>query len=171
MIVVSVPAVTKAEIEIQWEGNVLQQIANDEIVITQERQVDLNAPQGISFLKVYDPQNVLVTKKVNTTKLSSKVNKDKKGHHTFFVYTRQGNMEWWQPVNVYVNVPQVVYNGFENIETGKCRVVNMDKQFNSSVADIFKNEYLSPRSPYTTLQLPTQGIGEWCERGLSCVTM
>ena len=30
------------------------------------------------------------------------------------------------------------------------------------VADIFKNEYLSPRSPYTTLQLPTQGIGEWC---------
>ncbi|KAB6262856.1 DUF4450 domain-containing protein, partial [Bacteroides xylanisolvens] len=54
------------------------------------------------------------------------------------------------------------YNGFENIETGKCRVVNMDKQFNSSVADIFKNEYLSPRSPYTTLQLPTQGIGEWC---------
>ena len=38
----------------------------------------------------------------------------------------------------------------------------MDKQFNSSVADIFKNEYLSPRSPYTTLQLPTQGIGEWC---------
>ena len=122
----------------------------------------MNAPQGISFLKVYDPQNVLVTKKVNTTKLSSKVNKDKKGHHTFFVYTRQGNMEWWQPVNVYVNVPQVVYNGFENIETGKCRVVNMDKQFNSSVADIFKNEYLSPRSPYTTLQLPTQGIGEWC---------
>ena len=122
----------------------------------------MKAPQGISFLKVYDPQNVLVTKKVNTTKLSSKVNKDKKGHHTFFVYTRQGNMEWWQPVNVYVNVPQVVYNGFENIETGKCRVVNMDKQFNSSVADIFKNEYLSPRSPYTTLQLPTQGIGEWC---------
>lgn len=98
----------------------------------------MNAPQGISFLKVYDPQNVLVTKKVNTTKLSSKVNKDKKGHHTFFVYTRQGNMEWWQPVNVYVNVPQVVYNGFENIETGKCRVVNMDKQFNSSVADILK---------------------------------
>lgn len=26
----------------------------------------------------------------------------------------------------------------------------------------FRNEYLSPRSPYTTLQLPKQGIGEWC---------
>ena len=61
LIVVSVPAVTKAEIEIQWEGNVLQQIANDEIVTTLEGHVVLNAPQGISFLKVYDPQNVLVS--------------------------------------------------------------------------------------------------------------
>jgi hypothetical protein len=38
----------------------------------------------------------------------------------------------------------------------------MDKAFNSKVTDIFRNQYLSPRSPYTTLQLPVQGIGEWC---------
>ena len=38
----------------------------------------------------------------------------------------------------------------------------MDEQFNSAVTDIFRNEYLSPRSPYTTLQIPKQGIGEWC---------
>lgn len=38
----------------------------------------------------------------------------------------------------------------------------MDTRFNSSVTDIFRNEYLSPRSPYTTLQIPKQGIGEWC---------
>jgi hypothetical protein len=30
------------------------------------------------------------------------------------------------------------------------------------VTNIFKHKYLSPRSPYTTLQIPTQGIGEWC---------
>lgn len=41
-------------------------------------------------------------------------------------------------------------------------VVNIDKQMNDSVSQIFKNEYLSPRSPYTTLQTPKQGIGEWC---------
>ena len=33
---------------------------------------------------------------------------------------------------------------------------------NASVTQIFKNEYLTPRSPYTTLQVPKQGIGEWC---------
>lgn len=40
--------------------------------------------------------------------------------------------------------------------------VNMDKMLNASVTQIFRNEYLTPRSPYTTLQVPKQGIGEWC---------
>lgn len=38
----------------------------------------------------------------------------------------------------------------------------MSVAFNASVTDIYRVEYLSPRSPYTTLQLPKQGIGEWC---------
>ncbi|WP_320018223.1 DUF4450 domain-containing protein [Labilibaculum manganireducens] len=46
--------------------------------------------------------------------------------------------------------------------SGNYKMVNMDQFFNASVSDIFKQEYLSPRSPYTTLQIPTQGIGEWC---------
>ena len=29
-------------------------------------------------------------------------------------------------------------------------------------ADILDQMYLSPRSPYTTLSLPKQGVGEWC---------
>ena len=34
--------------------------------------------------------------------------------------------------------------------------------FNAEVDDIFKNKYLSPRPQTTTLQIPVQGIGEWC---------
>ena len=41
-------------------------------------------------------------------------------------------------------------------------MVNMDAVFNSKVTDIFTNEYLTPRSPYTTLCVPTQGMGDWC---------
>ena len=33
---------------------------------------------------------------------------------------------------------------------------------NANVADIFKNRYLTPRPQTTTLQIPTQGVGEWC---------
>ena len=38
----------------------------------------------------------------------------------------------------------------------------IDSYFNASVNDIFKNRYRSPRPQTTTLQIPVQGIGEWC---------
>lgn len=40
--------------------------------------------------------------------------------------------------------------------------VDLSSIWNDRVVQIFRNKYLSPRSPYTTLQIPTQGIGEWC---------
>jgi hypothetical protein len=40
--------------------------------------------------------------------------------------------------------------------------IDLSKFFNANVDDIFRNEYLSPRPPYTTLELPKQGIGQWC---------
>lgn len=43
----------------------------------------------------------------------------------------------------------------------------MDGYYNAEVDDIFKNEYLSPRPQTTTLQIPTQGIGEWCHPQLT----
>ena len=55
-----------------------------------------------------------------------------------------------------------VGNGFKEVKGNDCKMVNMDAAFNSNVTDIFKNKYLSPRSPYTTLCVPTQGIGDWC---------
>lgn len=55
-----------------------------------------------------------------------------------------------------------VGNNFDEVKPEECRWVNMDKAFNANVSDIFKNQYLSPRSPYTTLCVPTQGIGDWC---------
>lgn len=40
--------------------------------------------------------------------------------------------------------------------------VAINSLYNAEVDDIFKNEYLSPRPATTTLQIPVQGIGEWC---------
>ncbi len=51
---------------------------------------------------------------------------------------------------------------YDNVVTKECRTVDMAKTFNSNVTDIFTNKYLSPRSPYTTLSIPSQGIGDWC---------
>jgi len=43
-----------------------------------------------------------------------------------------------------------------NLET-----LNLESIFNDRVTQIFKNEYLSPRSPYVSLAIPKQGIGSW----------
>ena len=42
------------------------------------------------------------------------------------------------------------------------RPIDLAPYFNASVTDIFRNNYLSPRPQTTTLQIPIQGIGEWC---------
>jgi hypothetical protein len=40
--------------------------------------------------------------------------------------------------------------------------LDLKKYFNDKVTNIFKHQYLSPRPTSPTLQLPTQGIGNWC---------
>lgn len=53
------------------------------------------------------------------------------------------------------------YEKFNEVKTG----VDMQPvvvPYNASVTDIFRNQYLSPRPNSTSLELPVQGIGEWC---------
>ena len=52
--------------------------------------------------------------------------------------------------------------GLEEPAIGKKKTQNIDIFFNAEVDDIFKNQYLSPRPQTTTLQIPIQGVGEWC---------
>jgi Domain of unknown function (DUF4450)/Bacterial alpha-L-rhamnosidase 6 hairpin glycosidase domain len=41
------------------------------------------------------------------------------------------------------------------------QALDINRYFNDKVTNIFKNQYLSPRPNVATLQLPTQGIGDW----------
>ena len=52
--------------------------------------------------------------------------------------------------------------GLNEPTTGVKDPQNIDAYFNAKVDDIFKNKYLSPRPQTTTLQIPVQGVGEWC---------
>jgi len=40
--------------------------------------------------------------------------------------------------------------------------LDLSNYFNDKVTNIFTHQYLSPRPTSPTLQLPTQGIGNWC---------
>ncbi len=92
----------------------------------------------------------------------------RRGGPVTFVRMEQGQMKWWAPVEQpEANDAPFVSPSKASVVLGEvirthCVPVAMDSVFNACVTDIFRNEYLSPRSPYTTLQLPVQGIGEWC---------
>ena len=55
--------------------------------------------------------------------------------------------------------------GLEDITpnaAGRHEMIDLTASYNANLNDIFRNRYESPRPPYTTLQIPVQGIGEWC---------
>src|SRR5690606_1274640 len=45
---------------------------------------------------------------------------------------------------------------------GTYRTQDLSTHYNARLSDIFKQRYLSPRPAVPTLQLPWQGIGNWC---------
>lgn len=45
---------------------------------------------------------------------------------------------------------------------GQFEKIDLTKYYNDKVTNIFRQNYLSPRPQTPTLQLPVQGIGNWC---------
>lgn len=79
-----------------------------------------------------------------------------------------GNLKYWsaevRKLAPAVSVPE---NGFGDIRPELCETADLSGAYNASVTDIFRNEYLSPRPDVTTLQIPKQGVGEWCHPQLT----
>lgn len=64
----------------------------------------------------------------------------------------------WPEGNVIAQV--INWNIYPEVK--KWETVDLSAHFNDQVTNIFKNEYLSPRSPYPTPQIPIHGLGDWC---------
>lgn len=83
-----------------------------------------------------------------------------------FVEAHQGAMTWVRPAipqeRTLQSVGNAVDGDFKDVKTDKLEPMVLTKLFNDSVTNIFTPRYLSPRPPYTTLQIPINGIGEWC---------
>jgi hypothetical protein len=150
----------KYEITIEWGGVGLQKPVWHPAGFQNE---GWNLTSAVKIMEVYDPQHVLKSLRIDENNLSG-ILAGESGHRTLFVKLEQGQMNWWQPIGIDVKkrandppeLPDV------NLQDKVLEMVNMDKYFNASVSQIFRNEYLTPRSPYTTMQIPVQGIGEWC---------
>jgi hypothetical protein len=84
------------------------------------------------------------------------------GGRTAFVQLTQGNLSWWEPLTVEVLSPAASVAAATSATAPRWETVNLTSFFNDQVTRIFQNKYLSPRAETATLELPTQGIGNWC---------
>lgn len=93
------------------------------------------------------------------------------GEQIVFCKVQQGQLEWWQPVHVFVTfnwktISPLNYNSKAGVWPQYTKV-NLSPLFNEKVNQIFSNKYLSPRPVSPTLQLPVQGIGNWAYHSVS----
>lgn len=110
---------------------------------------DKNAEVEIVLSGGLDEKPTGTTKKVGTT--------------TFTEYTDMKGLRWWKAESeVLPSALPSIADGFDDICPERCSTVDLSPHFNASISDIFHNEYLSPRPDVTTLQIPKQGIGDWC---------
>lgn len=148
-------------IVIRWKGKVPEEIAGpDSIAVTGTLHL---VPQRAEVIQVYDPQQVLMAPVLLPHSFKAGI-RGTTGNHSFFLHLRQGVLNWWQPFNVYI---RGLIENKDAVPAERQSLVNvspvsLSRYFNDKVTHIFREQYLSPRPVYPTLQIPTQGIGNWC---------
>jgi hypothetical protein len=154
---------SRYSIIVQWEGDEIERP-------TYEAWQQSDGPLKIALQRaiidrVYDPQSLLAD--YSTEKATFNL-KETNREGTFFVHLVQNNCNWWMPVNLegapVAEQMSSANNEIVNsaISADDCEMVDLQPYFNAKVSEIFKQRYLNPRPTSPTLQLPWQGIGNWC---------
>jgi hypothetical protein len=139
---IQAPAEPQTTVSLTWNGQPPARIA-PEITTAQ-----LLPPAG----EIYDPQHLFSPGAAGIPP----------GHHTFFSHVVQNQVSWWQPINIQIpGAPNPPTQTPASTPKKSLEMIDLTRYFNDKVTQIFKNKYLSPRTPYCSLQIPTQGIGNW----------
>ncbi|MDO7846161.1 DUF4450 domain-containing protein [Hymenobacter sp. M29] len=158
IIEISSEPAAKYVVEVQWQGAAPDTAATQPQYAANE-ELTVRFPQA-TIVKVFDPQQVLRQAKNTAHELSAQVGGEP-GARTAFVQLRQGALTWWEPLNLNV-APATKAAEAAPATVARWETVDLSRYFNDQVTRIFQNKYLTPRTSTATLQLPTQGIGNWC---------
>ncbi|WP_201980027.1 DUF4450 domain-containing protein [Hymenobacter rubidus] len=154
----SAPA-AKYVVEIQWQG-AAPDVASTKADYAAKETLTVKFPQA-TIIRVFDPQQLLRQVKNTGHELAAQVGGEA-GARTAFVQLRQGALTWWAPLNLNVARPTNTPEAALATAATKWETVDLGRHFNDQVTRIFQQKYLAPRPAVATLELPTQGIGNWC---------
>lgn len=156
---IEAPSSNKFLIRIKWKGSAIEKPSVKKIY-AQGEQILLKLKNAV-FLKSSDPQNTIAKNVLTQNSFQATITANE-GVKTFFLQLKQGSFVYWLPVSFKAKKPipitNVIVNKASSLHYEKIDLFNY---FNDEVNNIFKHQYLSPRPNTTTLQLPTQGIGNW----------
>ncbi|MBS1654326.1 MAG: glycogen debranching protein, partial [Bacteroidetes bacterium] len=163
-VAINIPEAEQYNIIVRWKGKPIA--STDTTYITSPgKKFKLLLP-GVKIIDAYDPQKTMDSISISGNQLIATGADNFRGR-TAFIKVKQGIFTWWQPI--CLNPVLQAYNfsfdstytysvGEKNREVNKLDLTDF---FNDKVTNIFKHQYLSPRPTSPTLQLPTQGIGNW----------
>lgn len=143
-------------VKVRWSEKAFQQMPY-EFTVSNNATLKCKFDNTI-ILDVLDSQKIFSKLKIQSHSLKGTVHKENE-YGTFFVKLSGDNIVWWQPVNLTFKKKEIKE---EKIEINTCQEIDLTSFYNATVTSIFKQKYLSPRSSNPTLQLPVQGIGNWC---------
>ncbi len=157
MLVLQLGKALAYDVSVEWGGR-QRGVAVFDSITANGAVCKITAPDA-QIEAVYDPQAIFSNTTRTVNSFSGRVQKDG-GWGSCFIKLRQGRLSWWQPVDMTIKqAPRGIQGELRVISA---RTVNMDAAFNDKVIRIFEQQYNAPRWPYPTLQLPVQGIGNWC---------
>lgn len=153
-----IPAQKRYEIEIKWKGKSFKKpVLKDSLNENEKLQLQFTNKKIIS---VFDLQKSLKQIHTNDHQLDAVVQNT--GNKTFFVEVKQGAFAYWLPFSFYVRSDTLNKNNILLVNNKSVfDTIDLQHYYNAKVTDIFKQQYLEPRVKSPTLQLPTQGIGNW----------
>jgi hypothetical protein len=161
---INAEAADQYNIIIRWKGKPVKS-SNVTHDISPGKKIRIVLP-GVKIIDVYDPQQTMDSINISDSKISA-IGADNFTGRTCFVKVKQGIFTWWQAVQLnpvlsfhtgFINSSFTYTVGAEKEQEEKLDLTNF---FNDKVTNIFKHQYMSPRPTGPTLQLPTQGIGNW----------
>jgi hypothetical protein len=147
-------------VSIEWTGKAPCQ-PHAEVRLADGQEFSAKFEEAV-ILDVCDPQKVLTDARRAGSVLCGVV-VGEGGHRTLFARLSQGQMKWWHPVAVEVFRRGSLPASAVQYVPEKAEMVDLSSHFNDNAGQIFLNDYLSPRPRTVTLQLPRNGVGNWCK--------
>ena len=151
--------VKNAVVKIGWAGNAFDKVQLSREVYSTSEKESIYLKHAVC-LKVEDPQQIFRETAITKTGVDF-ITADNDRYCSAFLQLKQGDATWLAPVSFDARVPKAVVS-FKPAGTASFKTIDLQSYFNDKVAQIFKNKYVSPRPQSPTLQIPWQGIGNWC---------